>query len=232
MKIITGTVKEELDLKAIDIFKDACISTLARKDKFVIAIPGGRAVQGMFRLFNSSKEIPWDDIHIFMVDERLPDTFGEQSNFRLASDIFIDRLKKDKKISEANIHPFYYMDGKVDIGLRDYCSRLRDAGNKFDLVVLSAGEDSHVASLFPDHPSIKDDSGCYIYTDDSPKPPPERISASRKLIMRSGYCILLFYGQQKRKAYEMFNDRDKDMISCPSKIAYKIKNSYVLTDIN
>ena len=46
----------------------------------------------------------------------------------------------------------------------------------FDVVLLGIGPDGHCCSLFPDHPSARDDSPAVIAVRNSPKPPPLRLS--------------------------------------------------------
>src|SRR6056300_645964 len=98
-------------------------------------------------------------------------------------------------------------------------------------MLLSAGEDGHIASLFPDHIATNSDDAYYILVKDSPKPPPLRISISRKLLLRSGSVILLFYGSAKEKALQKFKDDQTAPSACPAKYCNKIVNSYLLTDL-
>lgn len=54
----------------------------------------------------------------------------------------------------------------------------------FDLILLGIGPDGHVASLFPNHKQVSMKKGWVLPVDDSPKPPPERISLSLPVINR------------------------------------------------
>ena len=67
-------------------------------------------------------------------------------------------------------------------------------GGDFDAVVLSVGEDGHVASVFPDRPFLLED---VFAMSDSPKPPSERLSLSLSRIARTRNCIVLALGQTK-----------------------------------
>jgi len=52
-----------------------------------------------------------------------------------------------------------------------------------DLIVLGIGEDGHVASLFPDAPTLDaDESRACVGVHDSPKPPPERITLTLSVL--------------------------------------------------
>ena len=67
-------------------------------------------------------------------------------------------------------------------------------GGEFDAVVLSLGEDGHVASVFPDRPLAQEDVFAIL---DSPKPPSERLSLSLSRIARTRNCIVLALGETK-----------------------------------
>jgi len=222
---------KKLDDTALGIIIDACKDTLLTKDHFVLGIPGGRAVQGILKSLKGIDSVPWKKIHIFMVDERLTGPEDKDSNFGQAKELFIGHLLKNKAIDKSNVHPFVLKDN-IKESLDGYRQNIISYGSRYDLMILSSGEDCHVGSLFADHGSVLDDSDYYIHVDDSPKPPSERISMSRKMMLRSASCILLFYGESKRGAYLRFKDRQKNIINCPAKIAEEIKNSYIFTDIH
>ncbi len=181
---------------------------LKEKKQITLAIPGGTSMDEIFSEF-STAEISWEKIHIFWVDERL----GDYSNYALAKKTFLHNLL------EANIHPF------LKTG---YDELLKKYGGKFDILLLSAGEDGHVASIFPGPQSSQE--GFFI-VEDSPKPPPLRGSASLSLLQNSDYAFVTFYGEKKRQALENFKDPEISPEACPAKYLNKINNLYILTDL-
>jgi len=96
------------------------------------------------------------------------------------------------------------------------------------MVLLSSGEDGHVGALYPDHHSVKDDSEHYIVMHDSPKPPPRRMSMSRKLLLRSKVALLFFFGKGKKDALKLFK-KEGTYEECPARLVKKVKEAYVLT---
>jgi len=108
---------------------------------------------------------------------------------------------------------------------------LKTYGGKFDVVLLSAGEDGHIGSLFPNHDSIKNDEEGYILVENSPKLPEKRISASRKLIEKSENAILVFFGEGKGDAYEMFKDENTKVEECPAKLVEGIESTTIFSDV-
>jgi 6-phosphogluconolactonase len=70
--------------------------------------------------------------------------------------------------------------------------------NKFDVVLLSMGEDGHVASLFPNHLYLEDQM--VVIESNSPKPPKQRLSMSYKQFNKSNHILKFIIGESKQKA--------------------------------
>ena len=70
-----------------------------------------------------------------------------------------------------------------------------------DLIFLGMGEDGHVASLFPDAPpEILNCAGPFLAIENSPKPPPRRISLSYAAIAAARQVWALVSGAGKEAA--------------------------------
>ena len=231
---ISSKDKDRLDGLAVDIISASVSELLKTKDNVILAIPGGRSVQGIFRRLGEEDnipKIPWSRVQVFMVDERLVPVDHADSNFRLAKETFLDELTAKGALPAENLHPFITDGQKKDFGILDYEQELKRYGTAYDIVLLSAGEDCHVAALYPDHHSILDESEFYLWMKDSPKPPKERMTLSRKMLLRSKTVVLLFIDKAKKGAYRSFVVGETDYSSCPAKLAQSIENSYVITNL-
>jgi 6-phosphogluconolactonase len=73
--------------------------------------------------------------------------------------------------------------------------------SKVDVTLLGLGEDGHIASLFPGHPA-RFAKGPVTTLDDSPKPPPQRITLTLEILRTSRAQIMMAAGEGKRAALE------------------------------
>jgi 6-phosphogluconolactonase len=80
----------------------------------------------------------------------------------------------------------------------DYARTLEaaTAGAGIDVCLVGLGEDGHIASLFPNHAGLKELSDVFV-VEDSPKPPPRRLSLSLPVLHRAGLHVLLALGATK-----------------------------------
>lgn len=93
---------------------------------------------------------------------------------------------------------------------RQYAAELqRVLGDEpFTFMVLSMGEDGHVASIFPKR---NDSSGDVFVVDDAPKAPPRRISLSLDRLAKNNECLLLALGGSKSSAIKALVDEDRSL---------------------
>jgi 6-phosphogluconolactonase len=215
-------IRERLTEKTANILEREINTILNKKQQVVLGLPGGSSVEEIFKSLKN-KKIDWRRVQIFMVDERLV-PFNNPT--RLIKDSFIGELISKRKLPKENVHSFNH---KKQIQV--YSEKLKKHSNSFDIILLSSGEDGHIASLFPEHNSIKNDEDMYILVSDSPKPPQDRISASRKLLSNSEVGILLMFGEGKRQAYENFFNKKLDIHQCPAKIIKNLSKAYLVTDL-
>jgi len=221
---------EKLFEHAAAMIERSARALLSGQETVVLALPGGRSAAGIFQNLRK-RRIKWKKVHIFMVDERLVSVDHADSNFRLVRENLTDELIEKGRLPEANVHPFIYDAEQADHGTGKYEDELKRFGGRYDIILLSSGEDGHIGALYPKHHSIKDDAEFFITMDDSPKPPPLRMSMSRKLVLRSRVAIAVFAGNQKKDALDMFRSVRHNFFSCPVKLIHDIRDSYVITDI-
>lgn len=220
--IIQGS-RKQLAEKAASILYDTVLRLLKEKEKVVIAVPGGTSVAAVYENFRGYS-LPWERIHMFLLDERLVAAEHPESNYKLIR----DHMGHD--VVPVMIHQFIYDAKKPMQGVVAYNEELECCGGRFDIVLASSGEDGHIASLFPKHPSLEKEQQGFFLLDDSPKPPPGRMSASFDLIRQADTGIVLFLGSAKAKALHHFLNPELSYKECPARIMLELSHSYVLTD--
>ena len=201
-----------------------------RQDNVVVGLCGGRSVTGILKKL-ARKDVPWQKVHFFPVDERLVALEHPDSNFRLLKECLLDQLLREKKINGQQIHPFVFEPKRPDVSLIAFMDSLQDHGGLFDIVVVSSGEDGHIGALFPNHHSVLSDVDFFILMDDSPKKPDGRITSSRNLLLKSKAGFIVFFGEEKRTPLQMFKDEHTPIEECPAKIIKELPKAFVITDL-
>jgi 6-phosphogluconolactonase len=171
-------------------------------------------------------------VHFFMADERLVPLSDENSNYGALHRLLFADLVKDGPIRAEQLHPLNPDPRESDHGCAAYADELGRFGGKFTVVVLGIGEDGHVAGLFPNHPVLQRREKTFFSFYDSPKPPPQRMTASAQLIREAELCVLLALGEGKREAWTRFSKAETSFEECPSVIGKEVKESVVVTDLN
>jgi len=205
-------------------------AVLAAKNRAIIAVPGGRSAATIFDAM-LREELDWRRVHFFIVDERLVPVDHPDSNFKLLREHLVAPLSVTGRIDSGNAHPFVLDPAGADRGAARYERALAEFGFRFDVVLLSSGEDGHVAALFPGHHSVEDRHHGFIVMNDSPKPPPGRLTSSLSLIQTASAAVLIFAGEAKREAYQRFDDRTCQVSDCPAKLVLAIGDAAVFTDL-
>jgi 6-phosphogluconolactonase len=190
----------------------------------VIGLPGGRSTAGIYKIFKE-QDFDWRNIHFFLVDERLVPIDHKDSNYKVIMESFGNDLLATGKITPNQLHPY-----RLENTLDQYTKELEKLGG-FDILLLGVGEDGHCAALFPNHPSILNEEEGFIAMKDSPKPPPERMTASRKTLLKAKVGFAFFIGESKLDALKQFLNKNIKIEQCPIKLVSFLPKHYEATDL-
>ncbi|KAL2921737.1 putative 6-phosphogluconolactonase 4 chloroplastic [Bienertia sinuspersici] len=181
---------------------------------FTIVLSGDPITKIMRNLAEPSSSIDWSKWYVFWVDERVVPKDNPQSNYKLDYDEFLS------KVPIPNDHVISTNDKlSAEATSIEYESRLKQLMKnnviatsnltgfpKFDLILLGLGYNGHVASLFPNHPQLKENKKWVTYIKDSPKPPPQRITMTFPVINSSSNVAFLVAGNDKAEVVnQVFN---------------------------
>jgi 6-phosphogluconolactonase len=110
-----------------------------------VALTGGRTPRGAYE-HAAALEPDWTRVEVWWGDERCLPPDDERSNYRLAKESLLDR------VSLGAVHRV-----RGELGREQGAELLeQELGSldRFDLVLLGLGSDGHVASLFPNEPTL------------------------------------------------------------------------------
>jgi 6-phosphogluconolactonase len=167
---------------------------IKQRSEFIIVLAGGNTPRGVYRLL-SAENADWLRWSVYFGDERCLPPDDVERNSKMAAVEWLDHVPMLKD----HVHPIPAELGASAAALT-YADTLRGVG-EFDLVLLGIGEDSHTASLFPNHDwGTAPDAPDVIAVFDAPKPPPQRVSLSAARLSRAREVLFLVAGESKRAA--------------------------------
>ena len=85
----------------------------------------------------------------------------------------------------------------VDDAAKQYENELKERlpSLDLDLALCGMGPDGHTCSLFPGHPLLSEDSVNIASISDSPKPPPQRITMTYRLLRKCLQVVFVVTGR-------------------------------------
>lgn len=140
--------------------------------------------------------VDWSRVSFWWGDERFLPRGDAERNETQARDALLDHLP----VPAGNVHAFPAPGdyATIEAAADAYAAELGDT--TFDITFLGVGPDGHVASLFPDHPAVRETIKKVIAETDSPKPPRERLSLTLPVINASERIWLVLAGADKAGA--------------------------------
>ena len=137
---------------AATIAADARVAVAAR-GRFLMAVSGGHTPWVMLREL-ANEEVPWKDVHVFQVDERIAPAGDPDRNLTHLRASLLEHAP----LPPEQIHAMPVELPDVEAAAKQYAQTLQQiAGSPplLDLAHLGLGPDGHTASLVPNDPVLR-----------------------------------------------------------------------------
>jgi len=184
---------------------DTIHSAVAARGRALIVLTGGGNGIGLLRHLRR-QQVDWSDVHLFWGDERYVPEDDDERNDKQAREALLDHID----IPSSHVHAMPASDGEfgADLSAAALAYEQLLAANaepgqpvpNFDVHLLGMGPEGHINSLFPDTPAVRETVRMVLPVEDSPKPPPQRITLTLPAIRRSREVWLMVSGAGKADA--------------------------------
>ncbi|MEV6008973.1 6-phosphogluconolactonase [Streptomyces sp. NPDC051976] len=175
-----------------------------------VVLTGGRNGNALLAALAESPArdaVDWSRLDLWWGDERFEPDGDPERNVTQARAALLDAVPVDPR----RVHPMPASDGPygdADTAADAYAAELAAAAGPedhgpvpaFDVLMLGVGPDTHVASLFPEHPGVRETERTVVGVHGSPKPPPTRVSLTLPAIRAAREVWLLAAGEDKAGA--------------------------------
>ncbi|XP_065221116.1 6-phosphogluconolactonase [Planococcus citri] len=188
--------EDEVVSKLCEKLQNAADQALVGDGIFKIGLSGGSLVKQL------SKGLPtlntdWSKWRFFFCDERVVPFDNADSTYGAYKKAFsgVIDISDDQFIK---VNP----DLETEDAAKDYIKKLSvyfppNDIPRFDVLLLGMGPDGHTCSLFPGHPLLDETSVWVSPIENSPKPPPCRITLTFPVINQSQLDIFVAVGENK-----------------------------------
>jgi 6-phosphogluconolactonase len=182
---------------------------------FRLALSGGRTPAEAYRILArglTEHSIDWNRVIVLFADERAAPPTEPESNYWEVRKLLLE---------PAGVPPQHVLRMKADgpdleAAAAEYDPLLAEP---LDLLVLGIGEDGHTASLFPGSPLLRERARRAAAVFDSPKPPPQRLTITPRVIAEARAVLVLASGVDKASAVARALAPGADPIATPAALA-------------
>jgi 6-phosphogluconolactonase len=156
-----------------------------------VVITGGGSAGRAYELA-AELEQDWNAVELWWSDERCVSPDDENSNYGMAKSALLDR------VSAGAVHRMRGELGR-ERGAEEYERELGTLGG-FDFMVLGLGPDGHVASLFPEQPTLDEEERRAIGSEAKLEPYVDRITLTLPVLRSTRELLFLVTGESKADA--------------------------------
>jgi 6-phosphogluconolactonase len=165
----------------------------AARDGGHVVLTGGSTPALAYELA-AERQRDWSRAELWWGDERCVPPEDERSNYGMAKRTLLDQLE----VQPSAVHRMRGELGR-DAGAEEYDRELGDLA-RFDLVLLGLGPDGHVASLYPDQPTLDESERRVLGAEAKLEPYVDRITLTLPMLRAARAIVFLVAGADKAEA--------------------------------
>jgi 6-phosphogluconolactonase len=176
-------------------FEAAAREGVAARGRFTVALPGGSVATTFFPRL-SRVPLDWSNVDLFWGDERAVPPDHPDSNYAVARSLWL----APAGVPPSRVHRMKAEEPDLEKAAADYERELQEAAGsppRLDLVLLGVGPDGHVCSLFAGHPVLAVRDRAVAVVEDSPKPPPRRLTLTLPVVAGAHGVVVVALGRGK-----------------------------------
>lgn len=202
------------------------VESVEARGRASIALAGGNTPKPVYERLAALYRVPWDQVDVFLGDERMVPPDSEQSNMRMARIHLLQSLKNpaprihavDTSTAEAAEAAAAY-DAEV-AGVLDAEGAVAGSG-RFDLVLLGMGADGHTASLFPDAAALQETEArvAPVAADEISEgmsPRVDRVTLTLRAINEAHCALFLVSGEDKLELFRAMELGEPEALALPA----------------
>ncbi len=202
------------------------IKLTSEKPHINIAVSGGNTPIKLFEIWRDDNRIPWDNISIFWVDERIVPIHSDESNYGNALRIF----QQNPDFPLNCLHPMHTDGGTpFDLACLYSAELLVKQAESLDIILLGIGDDGHTASIFPGQEHLLT-STLLVSESINPHTKQDRITLTGKCIFDANKVVFIATGASKRLMIQQITDPKFANIYPASYIFLHHRNAIVYAD--
>jgi 6-phosphogluconolactonase len=188
---------------AAHVIQNAINCLLLTQDRCSVMLTGGKSARLLYQAWSENKDFKQlNNVDFYFSDERSVLPLDSESNYGMV----MENLFKYKIPGNCSIYRMEAENLSHKDAINKYESILPD---RIDILLLSLGDDGHIASLFAIDATLKH-SNRMVTSVMAPIPPKRRLSITPKLIQSARQIYILAIGPIKRRVYnEIVNENPK-----------------------
>ncbi|HEY9729563.1 MAG TPA: 6-phosphogluconolactonase [Chroococcales cyanobacterium] len=209
--------KAALNQRALELVVSKIQAAIQERGQCTIALAGGSTPKQLYEAI-ATRDLPWENIHVFWGDERYVPPDHPDSNQGMARHAWLDKVD----IPAANIHPMPTDGSTPEADAEKHQSQLHEffgTANgqfpEFDVILLGIGDDAHTASLFPHTEALKVQDRLVTVGNKDGQP---RITFTAPLINHARCVVFLVAGAGKQAALAQIFALEADAMTYPSRL--------------